>query len=105
MGNLQQLLLAGSVTVLCSISRALLATPSEPLQLQAVWQNRSEGFPERDIYSLGALDYWSGLGQEFFRRRRRRRRRRKVVCLGRRGFFRKYHLFMIFRKEMCLGRS
>ncbi len=27
------------------------------------------------ISSLGALDYWPGLGQEFFRRRRRRRRR------------------------------
>ncbi len=37
--------------------------------------HRSEGVPERDIYSLGALDYWPGLGQEFFRRRRRRRRR------------------------------
>ena len=36
---------------------------------------RCEGFPERDIYSLGALDYWPGLGQEFFRRRRRRLRR------------------------------
>ena len=37
---------------------------------------RVKGYPLRDIWSLGALGYGSGLGG-FFRRRRRRRRRRR----------------------------
>ena len=36
------------------------------------WKHRSDGFSERDISFPGALVYWTGLGQEFFRRRRPR---------------------------------
>ena len=50
--------------------------------LSGLSDNRSEGFPARDIWFLGTLDQGSARCPEFLGNRRRRRRRRPLAGAG-----------------------